>query len=114
MQLLRERRLDLLESFRVRPLQIRIPPVDDRLRPELLQILLVLFLALVREDALADLFARLFEGQCLGRRGGFELENLIPAWRPQHGTGLADFHGLDELSKIRRYISEAERAYETA
>src|SRR5262245_47956017 len=54
-------RLDALDPDIVRLLQIGVLPVDDRLGPELLQIFLEFAAALLVEDSLADLLARLVE-----------------------------------------------------
>src|SRR3954470_21697353 len=66
--------LKQLEPFVERALHVGILPLDDRLSAQLLEILLELALPLLLEDAIADLLARLVEGQRARRRHRLELQ----------------------------------------
>src|SRR5688572_297474 len=60
-------------------LELLVLPLDDRLRAQALEHLVVLLLALVGEHPLADLILRLLERHRLGRRRRFELQDLVAA-----------------------------------
>ena len=72
----------LLHAFFEGLLHVVVLPLDDRLRAQLLQVLLELGLALVGEDAFADLLARLLERHASASGSiDLELQELIAARR---------------------------------
>src|SRR5439155_9556337 len=73
-----------------------------------------LLFAFLREDAIADLLARLVEGERLDRRGRLELEDLIAPLRPKRRGDIANLHSFERLAKIRTQIARADWTDEPA
>src|SRR5262252_2364021 len=104
----------LLHAFLERLADVRILPFDDRLRSQLLDVLLEFRLALVGEHALADLLARLVERKHLRRGHRVQLQQLVAAGDADRLADVARLHFLDHLAQVWCDVVDAQRADQPA